>query len=92
MAKKHGLGSWVAKLIRDNRRGCCVATRKEVDMLARCVEEERVSRSDIPAILGKSYRQCLRDKDFKKIRKQSHVGVYNKTDVVLKSKKKWKNQ
>ena len=55
MGKKHGID--VDSIIRANKRKECEATNKEVEMLSRCVDDERVSRTDIPKMLGKSYRQ-----------------------------------
>ena len=81
MAKKHGID--VDSIIKLNKRGECSATNKEVEMLARCVDDERVSRTDIPKILGKSYRQCFDEEDFEQVRKLKRVGIYSKVSTLL---------
>ena len=85
MGKKHGID--VDSIIRANKRKECEATNKEVEMLSRCVDDERVSRNDIPKILGKSYRQSNEDGDFERIKKLKHQGIYSKVSaLLLKSK------
>jgi hypothetical protein len=54
-------------------------------MLARCVDDERLTRSEVPEVLGKSYRQCVEDGDFERIRKLRRVGVYGKVSVLLRA-------
>ena len=83
MADKHGLGVWVRDMIHENKRGKCEATKNEVQMLARMVDDERVSRTDIPKILGKSYRQSNEDGDFEHIKKLKHQGIYSKVSALL---------
>jgi len=78
---KYGID--VDSIIKLNKRGKCSATNKEVEMLARCVDDERVSRTDIPKILGKSYRQSYEDGDFEKIKKLKHQGTYSKVSTLL---------
>ena len=87
MAKKHGLGAWINDLIRDNKRNKCEATEKEVVMLSRLVDDERLSRTDIPNIMGKSYRQCNDEGIFDKIKKLKHVGIYEKVSALLMANK-----
>ena len=87
MAKKHGID--VDSIIRANKRKECSATNKEVEMLSRCVNDERVSRTDVPNILGKSYRQSNEDGDFEHIKKLKYQGIYSKISALLyKSRKK----
>lgn len=81
MAKKHGID--VDYIIRANKRKECEATNKEVEMLSRCVDDERVSRTDIPKILGKSYRQSNEDGDFERIKKLKYQGIYSKVSTLL---------
>lgn len=91
MAKKHGID--VDSIIRANRKGECSGTEHEVQMLSRIVDDERVSRTDIPKILGKSYRQSNEDGDFERIKKLKHQGIYSKVSALLfaaKQKKKEK--
>ena len=87
MAKKHGID--VDSIIKLNKRGECSATNKELEMLARCVDDERVSRTEVPKVLDKSYRQANEDGDFDRIKKLKHQGIYSKVSVLLyKSRKK----
>ena len=81
MGKKHGID--VDSIIRANKRKECEATNKEVEMLARCVDDERVSRTDVPKFLGKSYRQSNDDGDFEHIKKLKHQGIYSKVSALL---------
>ena len=90
MAKKHGID--VDSIIRANRKGECVGTEREVQMLSRMVDDERVSRSDIPKILGKSYRQANEDKDFEHIKKLRHVGIYSKVSALIYKNKRNENE
>ena len=83
MADKHGLGRWVNDTIKANKRGECEGTRKEVDMLARLVADDRAKREEIPEILGKSYRQCVDDGTFDRIDKLPHTGIYSKVSALL---------
>lgn len=83
MAKKHGLDVFVRDTIMANSQGRCEATEKEVNMLARLCDDERISRADIPKLLGKSYRQSNDDNDFEKIKKLRHVGIYSKVSALL---------
>ena len=86
MAKKHGID--VDSIIRANKRKECEATNKEVEMLSMCVDDERVSRTDVPKILGKSYRQSNEDGDFERIKKLKYQGIYSKVSALLcKSRK-----
>ena len=86
MAKKHGID--VDSIVRANKRNECEATQKEVEMLARCVDDERVSRTAIPEILGKSYRQSSEDGDFERIKKLRHVGIYSKVSALIYKNKR----
>ena len=83
VAEKHGLLPWVDETIKANRRHECEATKKEVEMLSRLCNDERVSRTDIPKILGKSYRQSNEDNDFERIKKLKHQGIYYKVSALL---------
>ena len=90
MASKHGID--VDSLIRANKRQECQATQKEVEMLSRCVDDERVSRVEIPTMLGKSYRQCCENEDFEKIKKLKRVGIYSKISTILYKTKRTKRK
>lgn len=82
-AMKYGLCTWLQGIIDANERGECEATEDEVEMLARMVDDERVQRTEVPKILGKSYRQCVDDYDFDEIKKLRYVGIYSKISVLL---------
>ena len=69
MGKKHGID--VDSIIRANKRKECEATNKEVEMLSRCVDDERLSRNDIPKLMGKSYRCCEENGIFDRIKEYS---------------------
>ena len=86
MAKKHGID--VDGIISANRKGECSGTEREVQMLSRMVDDERVSRTDIPKILGKSYRQSNEDGDFERIKKLKHKGIYSKVSALLYKSKR----
>lgn len=90
MACKHGLDGWLADIIKANKRGECSGTEKEVRMLSRLVDDERVARADIPVLLGKSYRECCDDDDFGKIAKLRRVGLYSKVSALLHKNRKHK--
>lgn len=87
MAKKHGID--VDSIIRANRRNECEATQKEVEMLSRCVDDERILRTDIPKMLGESYRKSESAGVFGRIKKLRHVGIYSKVSALIyKNKRK----
>ena len=92
MAKKHGLGGFVRDTIKANAKGECSATEYELQMLSRLCNDERVSRKDIPTIVGKTYRQCCDDGTFDRIKTLKRVGIYSKVSAMLyKTKKVNKN-
>lgn len=86
MAKKHGID--VDSIIRANKRKECEATEKEVQMLSRLVDDERVARKDIPYIVGKSYRECCNDGTFDRIKTLKRVGIYSKVSALLYKRNK----
>ena len=88
MGKKHGID--VDGIISMNRRNECSATRYEVELLSRACDDERLSRTDVAKILGKSYRQSNDDGDFEKVKKLRHVGMYSKVSALLFSSKQKK--
>lgn len=90
MGRKHGID--VDAIIRANKRKECAATNKEVEMLSRCVDDERISRTEIPTMLGKSYRRCCEDEDFEKIKKLKRVGIYSKISTILYKTKRTKRK
>ena len=90
MGKKHGID--VDGLIRLNRQNKCEATQHEVELLSRVVDDERVSRTDVPKIIGKSYRQVNEDGDFEHIKKLKHQGIYSKVSALLFAAKQKKDE
>ena len=83
IADKRGLTSWLNQAIKDTKRSDCSPTEKECAMLSRLVDDERVQRTDVPPMIGKSYRDCFEDDDFDKIKKLKRVGIYSKVDTML---------
>lgn len=97
VASKHDLLPQLNNLIAMNKRRECVSTEREVQMLSRMVDDERIKRTDVPSILGKSYNQCYNDDDFSRIKKLAPVGIYSKVSTILyadslKRKKMLKNR
>ena len=86
VAKKHGID--VDSVIRANKRNECEATNKEVEMLSRCVDDERIARNDIPKLLGESYRQSESAGVFGKIKRLRRVGTYSKVSAILYKSKR----
>ena len=87
MGKKHGID--VDGLIRLNRQKKCEATQHEVELLSRAVDDECISRTEVPQVIGKSYRQANEDGDFERIKKLKHQGIYSKVSALLyKNRKK----
>lgn len=84
MGKKHGID--VDGLIRLNRQKKCEATQHEVELLSRAVDDERISRTEVPGILGKSYRQANEDGDFDRIKRLRHQGIFSKVSAILLGK------
>lgn len=83
VASKHGLGKWVDDMITANKQGRCSSTEEEVEMLSRIADDERLTRKEVPKVLGKSYRQCFENDDFDKVKKLRHVGIYSKVSTML---------
>jgi hypothetical protein len=83
IATKYGLMPQLNALIVANANGTCFATEREVEMLSRMVDDERVSRVDVANILDKSYRYCNENGIFDKIKKLSHTGIYSKVSALL---------
>lgn len=95
MADKHGLTSWLEQAIKDTKRSDCSPTEKECEMLSRIVDDERLTRVEVPPILCKGYHKCFNEDDFYKIKKLRPLGRYSKVNTLLyaeslKNKKKTK--
>ena len=88
IARKHGLALWIDETISANKRKECEATEKECELLARACDDERITRQDVPKILGLSYRACCDNDIFDKLKTFRHVGIYSKISALLLSKKK----
>lgn len=83
IAEKHGLGRWLADTITANARGECSATEQEVEFLSKMCDDERINRQDIPKLFGVSYRYCVDNELFEKLKKLPHVGIYSKVNAIL---------
>lgn len=83
IATKHGLENWLDNILTLNKQNECSATEDEVEMIARLVDDERFVRTEIPQVLGKSYRQCFEDEDFEQIKKLKRVGIYSKVNTLM---------
>jgi hypothetical protein len=84
MAKKHDLLSWLNSTIHANKDGSCEATEKEVRMLSRLCDDANIKRTDVPKMLGKSYRRYVDDDDFGKIRTNlENRAIYDKVSTLL---------
>ena len=92
VASKHGLLPQLNNLIAMNKRRECVGTEREVQMLSRMVDDERVSRTDVPRVIDKSYRQANEDGDFERIKKLKHQGIYSKVSALLFAAKQKKTE
>ena len=92
VASKHGLLPQLNNLIAMNKRRECVGTEREVQMLSRMVDDERISRTDIPKLLGESYRKSESDGVIDKIKKLRHVGIYSKVSALLFAAKQKKTE
>lgn len=92
VASKHGLLPQLNNLIAMNKRRECVGTEREVQMLSRMVDDERISRTDIPKLLGESYRQSESRGVFDKIKKLRHVGIYSKVSALIYKNKRNENE
>ena len=90
MGKKHGID--VDSIIRANKRKECSGTEYECQMLARMCDDERISRTEVPQVIGKSYRQANEDGDFDRIKKLKHQGIYSKVSALLFAAKQKKEK
>jgi hypothetical protein len=59
-----------------------------VELLSRAVDDERLSRSEVPQVVAKSYRQASEDGDFERIKKLKHQGIYSKVSALLRKSRK----
>ena len=84
VGKKHGID--VDGLIRLNLQKKCEATQREVELLSRACDDERISRNDIPKLIGKSYRHCEENGIFNRIKRLRHQGIFSKVSAILLGK------
>ena len=94
VAYKRGLSDWIKQTIELTKDEKCKPTESEVMLLSRAVDDERLTRVEVPHILDKGYQDCFNDDDFDKIKKLKRVGIYSKVDTMLyaeKLKEKQKN-
>ena len=83
IAEKFGLGKWLKEIIDLNEQDKCSATEEECRMLTRLCDDERVARHDIPKMIGKSYRNCVDNEIFERLKTLKRVGIYDKISVLL---------
>lgn len=84
VAERRGLRTWLDAVIKANRKNECEATEKEVRMLSRMCDDASVNRAQVPELLGKSYRRCVEDGDFERLRtNRRNRGIYDKVSVSL---------
>lgn len=88
IASKFGLKDWLDNLIEENKRGDCSATEDECRMLTRLCDDERVTRQDIPKLIGRSYRNCVDNGIFERLKTLKRTGIYDKISVLLFKKSK----
>lgn len=85
LARRHGLDGIVDELIRSNQREECIATEEDVETLSRMANDERIRRTELPKMLGKSYRECVEDEDFESVKRLPRVGIYSNVSARLYS-------
>ena len=83
VAYKRGLRDWIKQTIELTKDENCKPTDWEVMLLSRAVDDERLSRAEVPPLLGKPYNQCIDDDVFDKIKKLKRVGIYSKVNTML---------
>lgn len=83
IARKFGLEGFIDETIELNRQDKCRGTEDEVELLSRCIDEERIGRLDVQKTLGLSYRHCFDNDLFDRVKKLRHVGIYSKVDAEL---------
>lgn len=83
LAEKFGLGGFIDETIERHIRNECAGTDEEVALLSRACDDERLSRTDVPRLLGKSYRQAYESGDFDKVKTLNRVGIYSKVSALL---------
>ncbi len=83
IAARYGLAPFIDETVEANRQGRCKGTEEDCRLLARCIDDERIARTDVPKILGKCYGKCFDAGDFEKVDKLRHVGIYSKVSAIL---------
>ena len=82
-ARKHGIGAWLDDVIRANRRKECEATEREVRMLARMCDDERIARKDVHKVLGVPFHVCNDTNAYDRVTQLPYVGIYSKVSALL---------
>lgn len=81
LADKYRLRNYVLDLLNLNLKGECAATKEDVELLAKIVEDDCIKVKDIPKLLGVSYRHIVDNNiKFKKLEDRGHI---SKVDVLL---------
>lgn len=83
LSKYDGLSNAIGELIEASKRNECAATEEEVEALSRLLNEERMTRTDVPKVLGESYRQSVDSNDMDKVKRLKHVGIYSRVSALL---------
>lgn len=83
MAKRYGLLDFVQGLIKSNEKGECKAELKDVELLARIANDDRVSRVEIPKILKLSYRQVNDNDMYDQIDRIDNRSSYSRISTEL---------
>lgn len=83
LAEKFGLGGFIDETVRLNTQEKCAGTEEEVELLSRACDDERISRAEVPKLLGRSYRQSYESGDFDKVKTLNRVGIYSKVSALL---------
>lgn len=81
LADKYNLKNWVQQMLKSNIKGECIASKDDVELLAKIVEDDCIKVKDIPKLLGVSYRHIVDNNiKFKKLEDRGHI---SKVDVLL---------
>lgn len=87
MANIAGLNEEVDKLITENEKGDCRASKEQVELMCKAFDESNIKLHDIPKELGKSYRYMDEHNLVKNIHKYENKGLYSLLDVLILKEK-----
>ena len=82
MANKHGLLPFVDTMVKDMEDGKCKPTDEEAEMLSRMVDDERLSRTEVPKLFSMSYRKFYEQGLFDRVKTLKHQGIYSKISAI----------